>query len=216
LLFLVIGSYLNSYKLCVVSKGMQFLNGLSLVYGPSASGKSTLAMQSSLEFARKGKVLFLDTEKSFSIDRIKLMCDDYEELLENIMVISIKDFDDQFEKLKQVEELVRTGKFCYVVIDSFGFFYRHGLHNQDYTEVNEKAVLMLRNLKHVSASGVPVLVTNQVYTGQDGQVKTVGGSMIRNFSDSIIELELEPRKIMNHKPEKNEIKFKIDNSGFVF
>ena len=52
------------------------INGLCLIYGPSASGKSTLAMQTSLEFAKKGKVLFFDTEKSFSIDRIKLMDSD--------------------------------------------------------------------------------------------------------------------------------------------
>jgi RecA/RadA recombinase len=192
------------------------INGLCLVYGPSASGKSTLAMQTSLEFAKKGKVLFFDTEKSFSIDRIKLMDENYEKRLENIMIISVKNFDDQVEKLRQVEELVKKGKFNYVVVDSFGFFYRHGLHNQDYTEVNNKAILMLRSLKHVVELGIPVLVTNQIYSNQDGEVKTVGGNMIRNFSDSIMELKLEPRKIKYHKPEENEIKFDIDNSGLIF
>ena len=194
---------------------MNNLNGLILVYGPSASGKSTLAMQSSLEFAKKGKVLFFDTEKSFSIDRIKLMSKDYEKFLENVMVISIKNFDDQVEKLQKVEELVKKGNFNYVVVDSFGFFYRHGLHNKNYSEVNEKAVLMLRSLKHVVELGIPVLVTNQVYSSQDGNVKTVGGNMIRNFSDLIMELELDPRKIIYHKPKESEIGFKIDNSGFV-
>ncbi|MBT3691239.1 AAA family ATPase [Candidatus Woesearchaeota archaeon] len=192
------------------------INGLGLVYGPSASGKSTWALQTSLEFAKKGKVLFFDTEKSFSIDRIKLMDKDYEKLLENLMIISIKDFDDQVDKINQVEELVKKGNFDYVVVDSFGFFYRHGLHNQNYTEVNEKAILMLRNLKHVINLGVPVLITNQVYSDQEGNIKTVGGSMIRNFSDSIFELETEPRKIIFHKPEKEGLLFEIDNSGIVF
>jgi len=132
------------------------------------------------------------------------------------MIISIKDFDDQVDKINQVEELVKKGNFDYVVVDSFGFFYRHGLHNQNYTEVNEKAILMLRNLKHVINLGVPVLITNQVYSDQEGNIKTVGGSMIRNFSDSIFELETEPRKIIFHKPEKEGLLFEIDNSGIVF
>ena len=192
------------------------INGLCLIYGPSASGKSTLAMQTSLEFAKKGKVLFFDTEKSFSIDRIKLMDSDYEKLLENIMVISVSSFEDQTKKLNHVEELVKKGDFCYVVIDSFGFFYRHGLHNQNYTEVNEKAILMLRCLKHVVEMKIPVLITNQVYSDKEGKIKTVGGNMIKNFSDSILELEVEPRKVVFHKPEKEEILFKIDNLGLDF
>jgi RecA/RadA recombinase len=198
-----------------LDKYFEKINGLILVYGPSASGKSTFAMQSALEFAKRGKVLFLDTEKSFAIDRIKIMNPDYEKLLENLIVIDIKNFDDQVEKLKEIEKLVDEGKFKYVIVDSFGNFYRHALHNKGYTEGNEKAILMLRKLKHVVEKGVPVLITNQVYETQEGEIKTVGGKMIRNFSDSIIELELEPRTIRVHKPHEDSIKFKIENSGFL-
>lgn len=102
-----------------------------------------------------------------------------------------------------------------MVIDSFGIFYRHALHNFDYSEINEKTIKMLRSLKHVVDSGIPVLITNQVYSDEKGQIKTVGGQMVRNFADSIIELRLDPRKIKLHKPEENEIKFDIDNSGFI-
>ena len=192
------------------------IGGLILMYGPSTSGKSTFAMQSSLQFAKKGKVLFLDTERSFAIDRIKLMDPNYKKILENIIVLNIKDFDDQVEKLKHIEELVKKGKFSYVIIDSFGNFYRHALHSKEYTEVNEQAVLMLRSLKHIVEMGIPVLITNQVYETQKGEIKTVGGTMIRNFSDSIIELELEPRNIKVHKPEEDNIAFKLDNSGLIF
>jgi RecA/RadA recombinase len=189
--------------------------GLILMYGPSASGKSTFAMQSSLEFAKKGRVLFLDTEKSFAIDRIKLMNPDYEKLLENIMVINIKNFEDQATKLRDIEKLVKGGKFGYVVVDSFGNFYRHALHSHEYPDVNEKAVSMLRNLKHVVEMGVPVLITNQVYETKEGGVRAIGGTMIRNFSNTILELGLEPRQILVHKPNEEKLDFKIDNLGLV-
>ena len=65
------------------------------IFGPNGSGKSTLAMQISLEFAENNRVLFFDSENSFSIERIKLMSNEYEKLLENILVIKIKDFEDQ-------------------------------------------------------------------------------------------------------------------------
>ena len=191
------------------------VRGLTLVYGPSASGKSTLAMQSSLEFAKKGKVLFFDTEKSFSIDRIKLMQSHYNKLLENIIIVPITSFDEQIIKLKNIEKLVKIGNFDYVVIDSFGIFYRHALHNFDYSDINKKTIEILKCLKHVVDLDVPVLITNQVYSDKKGQIKTVGGQMIRNFANSIIELKLDPRKIKIHKPEENEIKFNIDNSGFI-
>ena len=194
---------------------LEGMKGLVLMYGPSASGKSTFAMQSSLEFAKRGRVLFLDTEKSFAIDRIKLMNSEYEKLLENIMVVNIKSFDDQAAKLNEIENLVEKGKFNYLIVDSFGNFYRHALHSHDYPDVNEKAVLMLRNLKHVVDRGIPVLITNQVYETQEGGIKTIGGTMIRNFSDVILELGLEPRKIIIHKPEEESVNFKIDDSGFV-
>ena len=194
---------------------LEKVNGLTLIYGPSASGKSTLAMQTSLEFAKKGKVLFFDTEKSFSIDRIKLMQSNYNELLENIIVVPITSFDEQVKKLKDVEKLVKIGNFEYVVIDSFGIFYRHALHNFDYSDINKKTIEILKSLKHVVDLGIPVLITNQVYSDKEGQIKTVGGQMIRNFSNSIIELKLNPRKIKIHKPEENEIKFDINNSGFI-
>ena len=45
---------------------------LTLFYGPSASGKSNFVMLAACHQAKKGKkVIYIDTEAGFSIDRIK-------------------------------------------------------------------------------------------------------------------------------------------------
>ena len=197
------------------------INGLTLVYGPSASGKSTLAMQTSLEISKKSKVLFFDTEKSFSIDRIKLMNPNYEKLLENIIVMNVISFEDQIKKLKDIEKLVKIGNFNYVVIDSFGIFYRHALPNLGYKEVNKKTIEILKGLKHVVDLGVPVLITNQVYSDFDNrdQVKMVGGDLLKYGSKCLIEVKAfaNCRGLILRKhrslPEGLEAKFKIIGDG---
>ena len=41
------------------------------IYGPSGSGKTNVAILAALESAEKGKVIFIDTEGGFSIERAK-------------------------------------------------------------------------------------------------------------------------------------------------
>ena len=53
---------------------LQFLNfpkGISVIYGPAASGKSTLCLQ--VVAATPGKIVYIDTENSFSVERIQKM-----------------------------------------------------------------------------------------------------------------------------------------------
>ncbi|MEK6952368.1 MAG: DNA repair protein RadB, partial [Nanoarchaeota archaeon] len=50
-------------------------NEISIIYGPAASGKTTLAILSMVgQLKRDKKVVFVDTEKGFSIDRFMQIC----------------------------------------------------------------------------------------------------------------------------------------------
>ena len=197
----------------------EFLNsgksGLWLVYGPGGSGKTTLALQASLFNSLNGKkVLFLDTEKGFSLDRLKLMNKEYEKILDNLFLISVKDFEDQCNKLNKLDNLVND-KIGLVVIDSFGNFYRKALQSGDVKEINSKVIDAFRSLKHISKRGVPVLVTNQVYENEQG-FTPIGGNLVKNFADSIIELNFKPRKILFRKPVESTKDIKINNEGIYF
>tara|TARA_Y100000310_G_C20696023_1_gene825807 strand:- start:2071 stop:2670 length:600 start_codon:yes stop_codon:yes gene_type:complete len=185
--------------------------GIILIYGSAATGKTTFGLQKSLEISKKGKVLFLDTENTFSLERIKQMDENYEEHIDNILIVKPKSFEDLNKKVKLFEEL--NDRFDLVVLDSFGIFYRLDLQKRGYIEANDLAVDVLRKLRHI-AEKVPVIITNQVYEDEAGK-HALGGKMIQNFSDYILELQTNPKIIDMKKPVKEKLKFEIINRGLV-
>jgi RecA/RadA recombinase len=194
---------------------LTFLNnlnrGLVLIYGSAATGKTTWGLQKSLEISKKGKVLFLDTENTFSTERIKQMDKNYIKYLDNIFIVKPKSFDELNKKIEMFKEI--SNKFDLIVLDSFGMFYRLDLKKRGHIETNKIAVKILRNLRNI-AERIPVIITNQVYDKGEGK-QVLGGKMIQNFSDYIIELETNPRLIKILKPELKNIEFNITNEGFV-
>ena len=184
--------------------------GIILVYGESATGKTTFGLQSSLELFKQGKVLFLDCDKSFSLDRIKQMDPDCPSYLDNLLVVELKDLYDLDYKLEHFEKLV--DKFDLVVLDNIGLYYRLDL-KKDYSEANRVLVQILRKLRHMSEK-IPIILISQIYDGEEG-IKVLGGTMIQNFSDYVVELSKEPRKAKVLKPEEKEFLFKIEEAGLV-
>ena len=75
---------------------LTFLGGLkheiNLVYGKAGSGKTTLALQAALALARENKkILFLDTEGGFNVERFQQMAgEQWTELLDKIVVMRMK------------------------------------------------------------------------------------------------------------------------------
>ena len=58
---------------------------VTTIYGPSGSGKTNLCIVAIANVAKDDKkVLFLDTEGGFSVERIKQIDDNYENILKNV------------------------------------------------------------------------------------------------------------------------------------
>ena len=156
----------------------------------------------------------MDTEKSFSTERFENMDKNYKDFLDNIIVVKIKSFNEQMEKLNLIEDLINK-KFGLVIVDSFTNYYRYEMQKDKYKEINLKAINVLRKLRHVSKE-IPVILTSQVYADLKNKNSNlvIGGNMIKNFSDCIIELEKEPkRKIKMLKPENKDNLLEIKNEG---
>ena len=92
---------------------------ITTVYGKAGTGKTCFCMMSAVENAKNGKkVLFIDTENGFSVDRLKQMAkDEFEKVNDNLILIKVKNFREQHDRISQIEKL--TKNVSLVIIDTF-------------------------------------------------------------------------------------------------
>ncbi|MBS3150319.1 AAA family ATPase [Candidatus Woesearchaeota archaeon] len=183
----------------------KIIKGINLIYGESATGKTTLALQESLRFAKENKrVLYVDTENGFSVERLKQMDDNYREALNKIFLVQPKSFIEQHELIKKLS------KFDLIIIDTIGKYYRREIKENLYS-ANARLNKQMRILKGLDA---PIMVLNQVYFDiNKNRLRNIGENILKKWVDRIIQLEKNPRKLITNKGEFN---FNIDNSGLVF
>src|SRR5512142_1055911 len=98
---------------------------LTTIYGPPGSGKTTLCMMASIAQAmQKKKVIYIDTEGGFSIERFKQLAGEkVEEFLKYIILLKPVNFDEQENMLEKLRNLI-TSKIGLVVVDTLTVFYR--------------------------------------------------------------------------------------------
>ena len=196
----------------------EFLKGykqeISCIYGPAATGKTTMCLLAAVELAKNDKkVVFIDTENGFNVDRIRQIAGwNYIGILDKILLIKIRDFEDQ---CKKVENLLRFIDIDLVIIDSINNFYRKEIH-ENVKDVNNKLIEQMRILNKLTRKGVHVVLTSQVLNKFDQEkVCFVGGKIIENHSTRIMELQKDPRKIILEKPGSGEFNFSIVDEGVI-
>ncbi|OIO41114.1 DNA repair and recombination protein RadB [Candidatus Pacearchaeota archaeon CG_4_9_14_3_um_filter_31_7] len=228
----------------------RFLNGgyekdiITTLYGPAGSGKSNFCIMAAVEQARNGKkVIYIDTEGGFSIERVKQVTE--MDVLNNIVLLKPTSFKEQKEAFKKLLEEIRHDKISLIVIDSMVMLYRLELglarenakiendeekigkleenERKKIQEVNREMASQLRILAEIARKKlIPILVTNQVYASFDepDKVRMVGGDLLKYWSKSIIELQDEgigrKRAILRkHRSlaEEREFNFAVVNEG---
>jgi len=197
----------------MINEVVNLKNGLSLVYGEGATGKTTLALMLAYEHSKFSKVIFIDTENGFNFDRFKQISqENYEKCLNNILLIKVKDFDDQVKAIKNLAEIKNVSL---IIIDSLGMYYRLEL-KKDVKNTNNNMGGILSVLRTLNKNGINIFITNQVYNNfNNNKLEVVGGNMVRTFCKSIMRLEKNPRKIVVEKPSNLEWFFEIKDQGIV-
>ena len=189
------------------------------IYGEPGSGKTNFCLQASRECAVNGKIVAYIFSDSLSPERLNQLCKE-----SNSKKIFSKILFFKPTSLKHQEEMINTAlkikNLGLIVLDTFNFFYRLTLEsdekfadrslNRQITELQMAA--MKKNLF--------VIISGQVYSTKDDDVKPFAGKGIERIVKTIIKLEkigTGKRKatIIKHpgKSKGNNAFFKITSTG---
>ena len=189
---------------------------ITMIAGPPGSGKTNMCILAACSQARKGgKIIFIDTEGGFSVERVKqIVGKDYEEILKNIFLLEPTNYDEQIKSFSQLLSKLKKEHVGLIIIDSMANFYRLELGEAAKSgeqserlirELNSKVAQQMRVLSEISRKQkIPIIITNQVYNeflseeemrkGVKKEVNLVGGDLLKYWSKCIIELKIENRK----------------------
>jgi len=196
---------------------------LTTIYGASGSGKTNLALICAVSMVKTGKkVFYIDTEGGFSAARLNQICPD-QEVHDKLNFIRPISFDEQKKAFSKLRDVVDSS-FGLIIIDTIAMLYRLELgKNEEVFEANRELGKQISILTEIARKkNIPILVTNQVYSGFDDgdEIKMVGGDIIKYGSKCIILVKKtlsEERQLILKKhrsiPEGRALNFRIVNKG---
>jgi len=163
---------------------------ITTVYGASGTGKSNLAIITALAAAKRGKIVFVDTESGFSIERARQIDSALDKTMKNIHLLKPLEFEDQQKAIRDLREVIKKEKIELIVIDSLTMLYRLE-RPDDPKEINLELTKQLSILSSIARrNNIPIFVTNQVYSSFDkrDEIRMVGGDILQYWSKCLIEL----------------------------
>ncbi len=193
---------------------------INTIFGVAASGKTTACLLACIACANRGKkVIYIDTENAFPVDRLKQLTPDYNKVLEKIFLIKAKSFEQQSKVFTRLKDIAFNTNIGLIIVDTIGSQYRSD--TQDLKLKNKVLGDQLDTLREIyKTSDCIVILTNQVYSNlKENEVKPIGGRTLVNRSRCMIQLDkVEEHRyayLIKHPNEnKNEIQFTITNKGF--
>jgi DNA repair protein RadB len=168
---------------------------VSLVYGEAETGKTSLAVQCAVNCARRGiKSLFIDTDGTFSYERLSQIAEyDYEKISPLMIIMRPTTFQEQSEAIDQVEKVV-TNKFGLIIVDTVTSLYRVELDDTKETyaanrELNRQLAVLTQIAK---TCGVAALIISQVRSvpfGETVEMKPVATRVLNYWSEVVLDMK---------------------------
>lgn len=210
------------------------LNSITTIFGPSGSGKTNICMEASIRTVKNGlRVVYLDGNRSFSVERLRQLTSDYDLILANVLFLRPDTFSSQHSSIRKIEKMAlelqdrkKAKGIGLIVADALTHLYRLDLSKKKkVSKVNKELIDEVNSLeKTAKKARIPIIITTPVYSDFESKedVKMVGGDILKNNSSTIIELlklagANRKAVIRKHRSiaEGKEVGFRIQEQGVV-
>jgi len=160
------------------------LRGITLLYGPGASGKSTACLE-----MIQGKTAYIATAHNFSAERLSGMRPDVR--LDKIALFQTKDLPEVERAIEQAVAL--SPALSVIIVDSLATYVR--------VAPRRAANLALeRILTTLGKASCPVLLVSDALDDpeREGELRFVGGDLLRLHARSIVEMKTGTATVKKH------------------
>ena len=189
------------------------------IYGGAGTGKTNFCLQASRECAINGKkIAYIDSE-GVSLERLNQICEDKDrkKIFSNILFFNPSTFKQQEEMIKDV---LKIKDLELIVLDTFNLFYRLMLEDDEKFAIRS----LNRQITDLQIASIKkdifVVITGQVYSIDNDDVKPFAGRGVEHMAKTIIKLEKigigkRQATIIKHRsqPEGNKAIFTITATG---
>jgi len=173
---------------------------LTLIYGEAETGKTSLAIQCSVNSARMDyKTLFVDADGTFSLQRLmQIAFQDFNEASQSIIIFTPSTFEEQSKLIDELEKYI-SRNVGLIIFDTITSLYRSEIGGKKETfKVNRELNRQVATLTHIAKKfQIPILITSQVrnvLTETDSFVEPVAARVLKYWSTAIISLSRTSRR----------------------
>ncbi len=194
-------------------------------FGAPGTGKTNFCLMAAIDCINKGgRVTYVDTEGSLSVERLKQLALNHEDILSKMNILEPQTFTDQGKMIREL----RNRETDLILVDSMVALYRLEYPDEKcppsekmgHTRELSRQLSILSNIAREKE--IPVLITCHMFRNWETKdPDVVGGELMKYWSKTIIYLErtsrMSERKatVTKHRfaPEGGNVKFQIVNDG---
>ena len=158
------------------------------IYGEAGSGKTNFCLQASRECASTGKkVAYIDSD-GVSLERLNQLCKDCDskKIFTQILFFNPSSLKQQEEMIKNAIKIKNLGL---IVLDTFNLFYRLILEDDEKFAIRSLNRQITELQICAMKKNIYVIITGQVYSTENNDVKPFAGKGIDHIAKTIIKLE---------------------------
>jgi DNA repair protein RadB len=163
-------------------------SSITEIYGEAGSGKTNFCLQASRECAiNSKKVVYIDND-GVSLERLNQLCNDFgsEKIFSQILFFNPSSLKQQEEMIKNAINIKNLGL---IVLDTFNFFFRLVIEDDEKTAIRSLNRQITDLQINAMKKNIYVIITGQVYSTENNDVKPFAGKGIEHIAKTIIKLE---------------------------